>query len=132
MSFNSLEKAGFEPVLWLLGNAIDNTYKPLLNAAGTSIFTSPSRIFLLQNMTDGDIMVSIDRINMHIPLLKGTATVIDIMANHPEPGGSNAIPKNISVYVTDLSTANAAFATVATGFVNATTGAVFLTSSIGR
>lgn len=131
MPFNTKTKAWIEPVRWLLGSAIDNTYKNLTNAAGETFISNPSRLLLLQNMTDGDIMVSIDGgVSMHIPLLKQTASVIDLMANNPDPAGSNALPKNLVVSVTDLSTANVAFN--AAGFTDATTGVVFLTSFYGR
>jgi hypothetical protein len=131
MSFNLKTKAWIEPVRWILGSAVDATYQALTNASGEESISNPSRLWLIQNATDGDIMISIDGgTNMHIPLLTGTSFVFDIMANKPEPGGSNTLPEGLVVTVTRLSTANAAFN--AAGFTNPTTGAVFLTTSYGR
>jgi hypothetical protein len=133
MSFNTKTTAWIEPVRWILGADIDNTYQAMENADGDTCTLNPSRVWLLQNGTDGDIMVSIDKINMHIPVFKGSATVIDLMANHPEPGGANALPQNIAVWVTALSTAGGGGAPFAgAGYTDPTTGAVFLTAFYGR
>lgn len=130
MSFNLKTKAWIEPARWILGANIDDTYQAMENADGEDFISNPSRIWLLQNATDGDIMVSLDAVNMHIPLLKSTSAVVDLMTNNPEPGGSNALPANLVVYVTALSTADADFG--AAGFTDPTTGVVFLTSFYGR
>lgn len=131
MTFNTKIRSWIEPVKWILGADIDNTYKPLLDASDENFISNPSRTWLLQNGTDGDIMISIDGgADMHIPVFKGAATVIDLMTNKPIPGGSNTIPVGTVVSVTALSTANAAFN--GAGFTDPTTGAVFLTAFYGR
>ncbi len=131
MAFNLKIRAWIEPVKWLLGATVDGTYRPLADVSGRTILSDPSRLFLIQNASDGDIMVSLDSgLTMHVPILKGSSAVIDLNSNSPEPAGSNSIPKNTIFYVTRLTAANAAFNIAA--FTNPTTGAIFLSSFYGR
>jgi hypothetical protein len=50
------------------------------NAIGTPI-TNPTRIFLLQNLTDALLMFSFDGINDHFPLASTAFILLDISSN---------------------------------------------------
>lgn len=137
MAFNLNIRAWIEPVKWILGADVDDTWQPVADMNLNALLLSPSRLLLVQNASDGDIMISLDAgATWHVPILKGSAAVIDIQANKTEPAGSNAVPQNTVFWMTALSSvgtvgmAPGPFA--AAGFTDPTTGAIFVTSFYGR
>ncbi len=89
-------------------------------AIGTAL-ANPSRVLMLQNLTDASVMFSWDGINDHIALPAGGQLVLDITTNSSTSGSFNAasgtifyakrigVPTTGSVYV---STFYGAFPTI--------------------
>ena len=46
-----------------------------------TVFTRPSRIIILQNFTDADVMISLNGIDDHIPLATQSSLVLDVSSN---------------------------------------------------
>jgi hypothetical protein len=71
-----------EPVRSLAFGSISGTYAGI----GTAL-THPSRIILLQNLTDADMMISEDGVNDHYPLAAKSAQIWDYAANQTHQQG---------------------------------------------
>ena len=75
-------RLGIEPVRSLAFGSIVAGY----TAIGTAL-NYPSRMVLLQNWTDANLMFSRDGIYDHIPLLAGNSLIIDITSNKTKDDG---------------------------------------------
>lgn len=83
---------------------------------GTAI-SNPSRMMVLQNLTDTLLMFSFDGVNDHIPLPGNGQIVLDITANRTVQGGSFFIAEGTRFYVRQI--------------VAPTAGAVYLSTFYG-
>ncbi len=91
--------------------------------AGVGIaFTSPVRIFHLQNLTDTTLMFSYDGVNDNFPLASQSFIVLDITANQALTQGF-FMAQGQRLYVRNM---------VAEGQNAPTIGAVYLTCYVGR
>jgi len=91
--------------------------------AGVGIaFTSPVRIFHLQNLTDTILMFSYDGVNDHFPLATQSFLVLDVTANQALTQGF-FMAQGQRLYVRDMA---------AEGFNAPTIGDVWLTAYVGR
>ena len=91
--------------------------------AGVGIsFTSPVRIFHIQNLTDTILMFSYDGINDHFPLATQSFLVLDITANQAHTQGF-FMAQGQRLYVRNM---------VAEGQNPPTIGAVYLACYVGR
>lgn len=102
-----------EPVRTLAFGAIAVGYM----GVGT-VLDHPSRMFLIQNLTDVGMMFSFDGVNDHFPLQSNSYFVLDISANQSNIQGFY-LAQNERLYVKEL--------TVAAG-----SGAVYFTSFYGN
>lgn len=90
-------------------------------AGYTSVGTllNPARMFLLQNLTDATIQVSLDGTNDHFPLPATSGLLLDLASNKSNsPSMGSAIPQNTTVYVKRIGTP--------------LTGSVYLTPFYGK
>ena len=71
-------------------------------AVGTE-FLEPSRILILQNLTDGDVMFSFDGVNDHLAVAGPGAFVLDITSNKGVAGGLFIAQETI-IYVKRIDT----------------------------
>lgn len=91
--------------------------------AGVGIaFTSPVRIFHIQNLTDTALMFSYDGVNDHFPLATQSFLVLDITANQALMQGF-FMAQGQRLYVRNM---------VAQGYNAPTIDAVWLTCYVGR
>ena len=65
-----------EPVRSIAAAAISNAYM----GVGTAM-SQPIRMFIFQNLTDAEVMVSFDGINDNLPLASNGYLVLDVTAN---------------------------------------------------
>lgn len=71
-------------------------------AVGTA-FIEPSRILILQNLTDGDVMFSFDGVNDHVAVAGPGSFVLDITSNKGV-AGSLFIAEGTVIYVKRIDT----------------------------
>lgn len=97
---------------------------PITNVySGVGIaFTSPVRIFHLQNLTDSTLMFSYNGVNDHFPLASQSFIVLDVTANQALMQGF-FMAQGQRLYVRDM---------VAEGYNAPTIDAVWLTAYVGR
>jgi hypothetical protein len=67
-------------------------------AIGTALL-NPSRIMILQNFTDKQMIFSFDGTNDHLTLPSGGQIVLDFTSNKTVTGGAAYIPAGTIVYV---------------------------------
>jgi hypothetical protein len=128
--FNLSVKLGMDPVKWILGANVTTSYVVLKDVASNPLILSPGRLLLIQNATDGDVMISVDGVTDHVPVFKGSFVLLDIMTNKAETGGAFNIAQQTKIYAIELNSAGGgAFAGL---FTNPTTGAVFATVVNGQ
>jgi hypothetical protein len=72
-----------EPVRSIAYGSISGTYAGI----GTAI-TNPSRIIVIQNLTDADVMISEDGINDHYPLPAKSGQIWDYCSNQSHAEGA--------------------------------------------
>lgn len=129
MANNLLINLVAEPVRFLAASSIDNTYKAAANGVleGSEF---PVRQVLVQNGTDGDVMISLgglsvptpNTINDQFPVFSGSFVLLDITTNKTDPAGQLYISTGTVAYVTQLSGASGG-----AGYADPTTGSVFVT-----
>lgn len=91
--------------------------------AGVGIaFSSPVRIFQLQNLTDTTLMFSYDGVNDHFPLASLGYVIIDVTANQALTQGF-FMSQGARLYVRNM---------VAQGYAVPTIDAVWLTCYVGK
>lgn len=113
-----------ETVKFIAAASINNAYAPISidgTAATVSASGNPLRQVLIQNGTDGDIMISMDGVTDHMPVFRGAFLLFDVTSNSALPAGALNVSKGVSLYAIRL-TATAGGA----GYTNPTTGSVFV------
>ena len=68
-----------------------------------SVMTKPIRIFLLQNLTDAELMFSFDGITDHLPLPANGYILLDITANKTRESGYY-LAEGTRIYVKETGT----------------------------
>lgn len=125
MNHNLHIRFAMEPVKWLLGSDVGADYLPLADVNGDTLIASPGRQILVQNGTDGDVMISIDGITDHVPVFKGSFILLDIAANKEGPSEMFDMAKGTIIYAIQLNAAGGGdFADM---YTDPTVGAVFAT-----
>ncbi len=71
-------------------------------AIGTAL-ANPSRILIIQNLTDTSMFFSFDGTNNHLVLPAGGQMIIDCMTNRTAVAGSAAIGQGTIIYVKQVS-----------------------------
>lgn len=71
-------------------------------AVGTALI-NPSRIMIIQNFTDKQMIFSFDATNDHLTLPSGGQIVLDFTSNRTDTGGAAYIPAGTIVYVKQVS-----------------------------
>lgn len=84
-------------------------------AVGTAI-SNPSRIFILNNLTDEDLMFSFDGVTDHIAIAGPGSFVLDITSNKGVEGGL-FLARGTTIFVKEIGTP--------------TTGAVYISTFFG-
>ena len=94
--------------------AIRLTPEPIRSLAYTSIgagymgigtaLSNPSRILLIQNLTDVQLLFSFDGINDHIMLPSDGFLLLDVTANKTNNGGASYIGEGVRIYVKEVGT----------------------------
>lgn len=98
MSTNLAVRVLPEPVRSTAFGSISGTYAGI----GTAI-TNPARWFMIQNLTDVSIMISMDGVNDHFPLPSNGYVIMDVSSNKTVQAGMFAVAAGTRFYVKQLS-----------------------------
>ena len=123
---------GMEPVKWLLGASITANYVALADVTGNTLIVHPGRQILIQNATDGDVMISLDGITDHVPIFMGSFILLDISSNKEDPSGAFDMAKGTTIYATQIDGAGGGGLPFAGLFSDPTTGALFASLMYGQ
>lgn len=93
-NYNLSQQLLFENVRTLAFGAIGAGYTML----GTAL-THPARQFLLQNLTNGNLMFSTDGVNDKFPLAAGVSWINDNTSNSVANGNGFYLPEGTQLYV---------------------------------
>lgn len=99
-NYNLSQQLLFENVRTLAFGAIGAGYTML----GTAL-AHPARQFLLQNLTNGNLMFSTDGVNDKFPLASGVSWINDNTSNAVSGTGGFYLPEGTVLYVKQLGTA---------------------------
>jgi len=83
------------------------------------VFEGSARMLVIQNLTDGIVMISFDGVNDHLPLPMKTQFVLTITQNDEEEAKYFALPAQTRIFVREL-------------VIVPTTGAVYVTLFRGQ
>ena len=99
-SYALMNRVGFEPCRGLAGSSITSSYQaiPSLNGSSPTAFQHPARVVLIQNLTNGTAVFSIDGVNIAFILPSGGFWVIDETANSA-PANAFFLAQNTTWYV---------------------------------
>lgn len=64
--------------------------------------TEPSRLILFQNATDGDIIVSFNGVDDHMPIFNGAFILLDVSTNRSNVGGAFSVAEGTQFYARSL------------------------------
>jgi hypothetical protein len=91
---NSAQIVRFEPLRSLAFGSISGTY----TAIGTP-FVHASRVIVIDNTTDADLLISFDGIHDQVLSIAHSGKILDFCSNRTEPVGILEVPVNTTVYV---------------------------------
>src|SRR5580692_10841660 len=86
-----------EPVRYILGPSVTAAYVALGNA-GLTALQNGARQILIQNGTDGDVMISFDGVTDHFPVFLGAFVLLDITTNKNDQAGSLYLAAGTTIY----------------------------------
>ncbi len=119
-----------EQVQYITAGNIDATYNAMATLGGIVGAQHGARQVLIQNGTDGDVMISDDGVTDKAPVFKGAFILLDVTSNKTNPAGAFYMPAGTVLYVTQLNAA--AEDAFAGDYTDPTSGAVFATFFYGK